>query len=69
MEHDTDPVGMPFDVPGLLLQLLLVILHFGIDGPDVVLCGDAVDDILNGGHGGQHRVILIVVFVHSVAAN
>jgi hypothetical protein len=35
----------------------------------IVFGGNAVDDVLNGGHGGQHRVVLVVVFVHAVAAH
>ena len=52
-----------------LCSLLLVILHLCVDGPDVVFGGNSVDDIFYGGHGGQHGVVLVVIFVHAVAAH
>jgi hypothetical protein len=36
-------------------------------GPYIVLDLDAVDDVLDGCHGGEHGVILVVVLVHAIA--
>src|SRR6185312_13101814 len=31
--------------------------------------GAAFNNVIDGGHGGQHRVVLVVVLVHAVAAD
>ena len=46
-----------------------MIFHFGIDGPDVVLGGNSVEDVFNGGHCSEHGVVLIVVLMHSIATD
>src|ERR1051325_7171760 len=40
------------------------VLRFRIDRPQIVACAE---DVFDGQHRRQHRVILIVVFVHAVA--
>src|SRR5690606_23361094 len=47
--------------------LLLVVLLLDVDLPDVV--GGAGGDVLGGEHGRVHRVVLVVVPVHAVAAH
>src|SRR5450755_1999444 len=55
--------------PSLGALLLLVIVHFGVDFPQSGLVRLAADDIVHGHHRGEHRVVLIVVPVHAVAAD
>ena len=43
-----------------------MVLLLLIDSPDIVL---GACDVFNGEHGREHRMILVVVFVHSVAAD
>jgi hypothetical protein len=45
-----------------------LVVHLGVDGPNVVLRLHAVYDVFDGHHSGQHRMVLIVVLVHPVAA-
>jgi hypothetical protein len=44
-----------------------VVIHLGIDSPDVFSRSDAIDDVFNRHHRCQHRMILIVVLVHPIA--
>lgn len=52
-----------------LRALLLVVFLFHVDVPDVRLVGAALLDVVDGGHGRQHRVVLVVIAVHAVAAD
>jgi hypothetical protein len=51
-----------------LFRLFLAILRFDIDSPDIILGRNSTDNIFDGGHRGQPRVILFGVLVHTVAA-
>src|SRR4029079_6002819 len=51
-------------VLGSLGRLLLVVLGLDVHRPDVVI---GAHDVLDGEHGGVHRVVLVVVLVHPVA--
>ena len=53
----------------LLIRFRLVIFHLGVERPDITLIHAAFDDVIDGRHGGQHRVVLVVVLVHAVAAH
>jgi hypothetical protein len=44
-----------------------VVFLLDVDGPDVVV--GAAGDVLGGEHRGVHRVVLVVVAVHAVAAD
>src|SRR5688572_24961859 len=44
----------------------LVVLLFDVHGPDVVV---GSEQVLHGEHGREHRVVLVVVLVHPVAAH
>src|SRR5439155_8263897 len=46
-----------------------VVLVVDVDVPDRILVGSARGDRFHSGLGGQHRVILVVVAVHAVAAD
>ncbi len=46
-----------------------MILVIDVDAPDGVLVRASRSDAVDRGLGGQHRVILIVVAVHAVAAD
>src|SRR5580698_3462140 len=46
-----------------------MIFHLRIDRPNIVLAQDTANDVIHSRHGGQHRVILIVVLVHPVTAD
>ena len=46
--------------------VLLVVLLFDVDRPDVVV---GTVDVLDGQHGRVHGVVLVVVLVHAVAAH
>ena len=49
--------------------LFLVIVHLGVDFPEVGLVRLAGDDVVHRHHGGQHGVVLVIVAVHAVAAD
>src|SRR5438094_289164 len=49
--------------------LRFVVLVVDVDVPDRVLVGPARGDRLHRGVGGQHRMVLVVVAVHAVAAD
>src|SRR5215469_18601952 len=53
----------------LWLTTRFVILHLGVDRPDVVLVRPPLDDVVDRRHGRQHRVVLVVVLVHPVSAD
>ena len=46
-----------------------LVIHLSVDSPDVVLGRKTIHDVFDSDHCSQHGVILIVVFVHAVAAN
>ena len=46
-----------------------MIIAFGVDLPDVVFCVNAVYDVADAFHGGEHGVIHVVVAVLSVASD
>ena len=45
------------------------VIVFRVDRPDVGFVGDAGEQIIHGGHGSEHRMVHIVVLMHTVAAN
>src|SRR3954470_15598481 len=49
--------------------LLLVVFHFRVHRPDVRLIGAAGKDVVDSGHGRQHRMVLVVVLVHPISAH
>src|SRR5277367_7066554 len=50
------------------LLFFFVVFLFGVDFPEDAFVHVAGDDVVDGGHGGEHGVVLVVVFVHAVAA-
>jgi len=50
-------------------SLFFMIFAISVDSPDIVFAADTADDILNRRHSGQHGVVLVVVFVHAIAAD
>ena len=53
----------------LTALVFFVIFFFSVDGPDVVFCFDIINYILDGCHRRKHRMVLIVVSVHSRPAD
>src|SRR5689334_334706 len=53
----------------LRLFLLFVIFLLGIESPQIVAATNVRNDIVNSGHGGEHGMVLIVVFVHAVTTD
>jgi hypothetical protein len=61
LRHRNTPVGL------LRLLMLLVVGRLGVDRPQVML--RTRHHVVDGAHGGQHRVIGVVVPVQAVAAD
>src|ERR1017187_10688855 len=61
--------GAPSMQRGLLLAFLFVVFLLCVDLPQGLLVDVAGDDAVDGVHGGEHAVVLVVVFVHAVAAD
>src|SRR5579875_2065548 len=49
--------------------LLFVVLLLGVDLPERSLVDAAGDDLIDCGHGREHRVVLVVVLMHAIAAH
>src|SRR5205807_8488883 len=49
--------------------LFFVIIPFQIYGPDVFFGLNPLVNIFNSSHSGQHRMVLVVVAMHAVAAD
>ena len=45
------------------------IFLFGVHGPNIVFVYCSIANVIDGGHGGEHGMVHIVVFVHAVAAD
>ena len=48
---------------------ILVVLPFRVHGPDIGLVDSVLQDVVDGRHGREHRVVHVVVTVHAVAAD
>ena len=51
------------------LGLGFVIFDFGVYFPNTALIAVVSNDVIDCDHSGKHRVVLIVVLMHSISAN
>ena len=49
--------------------LALVVILLGVHLPDILLIAPSRNNVVHRSHRRQHRVILIIVFVHAIASN